>query len=284
MWLRLTVPALILVSCSPAQSPPASGVPGSEAPPPSSSAPPPAPAPDIVPPGAAGEPYAASRTYALDSGAARQAWIICDGLAAGRLYVVGLPNATRGVTVTTYDKTSTAAPSSQDLTLGQPDPGAGQVYWPLTGTGGADAGNLHAINPGVLTSPVDAFTPTFTSAKIGAAETSCRWVARTRVMGFSARRTFLITQADDRTLTYQTFDFKDAAKAKPVEPDGAQRTSTPTLQIVGGHESAAGFSFENNGYTYQVEAGPAGASVTVLKGGQQVQQEAMNAWTLAPAP
>ncbi len=242
------------------------------------------PTPDIVPPGSAGEPYAASRTYTTGGGSARQAWIICDGLAAGQAYVVGLPNASASLTVTGYDKTSTTAPLSQNLTLGAPDPGAGQVYWPLTGPAGVAAGNLHAFNPGALTSPADAFTPTFTSAKIGAAQTSCRWVARTRLMGFSARRTFLITQADDRTLTYQTFDFKDAATAKPVDPDGAQRTSTPTLQIVGGHESATGFSFENNGYTYQVEAGPVGATVTVLKGGQQVQQETLAAWTLAPAP
>ena len=58
----------------------------------------------------------------------------------------------------------------------------------------------------------------------------------------------------------------------------------PTICSVGGHESATGFSFENNGYTYQVEAGPVGATVTVLKGGQQVQQETLAAWTLAPAP
>ncbi len=69
-----------------------------------------------------------------------------------------------------------------------------------------------------------------------------------------------------------------------MEPDGAQRTTTPTLQIVGGRESAAGFRFENNGYAYEIAAGPMGATVTVLKGGQQVQQESLAAWTLAPAP
>ena len=238
----------------------------------------------MVPPGSAGEPYAKSRTYELDAGAARQAWVLCDGIDVGQVYTVGLPDAARLVSVTNVAKAAPATPTSQSLTVGQPDPGAGQVFWPLTFPGGADAGNLHAINPGVLTSPADAFTPTFTSAKIGAVQASCRWVARTRVMGVSARRSFLITQDDNRALTYQTFDFKDAATAKPVNPDGAQRSTTPTLQIVGGTESAAGFSFENNGYTYQVAASSTGATVTVLKGGKLVQTEPLTAWTIAPAP
>ena len=285
LWLRLAAPMLILAGCSPGQAPPpASGGPGSDTPPPSSSTPPPAPAPDVVPPGSSGEPYAASRTYTLSNGVAGQAWIICDGVDVGSLYVVGLPDAAHSVSVASYSKTSLGDPTRQSFTLGAPDPGAGQVFWPLTGPGAVEAGNLHAINPGVLTSPADAFTPTFTSMKVGPVQASCRWLARTRFMGFSGRRTFVITQADDRTLTYQTFDFKDAASAKPANPDGAQRSTTPTLQIVGGKEVAGGFTFENSGYDYQVAAGRTGATVAVLKGGQQVQRETLTAWTIAPAP
>ena len=238
---------------------------------------------DIWPPGSIGEPFAASRTYVADS-SPRQAWFICDALGFNQVFVIGLPDGSSRIEVLAYDRNTPGTPTRQSFTLGEASPGAGQVYWPLTTGAGMDAGNLHAFNPGALSTPGAATTPTFTSARIGAVEASCRWVARTRMMGFSARRSFLITQAVDGGLEYQTFDAKDAGTAKPVAPDGAQRSTTPSLDIKGGELTPGGFLFRNKGYAYTVTAGPAGGHVDITKDESPIGSEPLIAWTIVLTP
>ncbi len=238
---------------------------------------------DVAPPGSQGEPFAASRTYVADPGP-RQAWFICDALGFNQVFVIGLPDGSSRIEVLAYDRNTPGAPTRQSFTLGEASPGAGQVYWPLTTGAGMDAGNLHAFNPGALSVPGGATTPTFTSARIGGTEASCRWVARTRLMGFSTRRSFLITQAADGGLEYRTFDARDAGTAKPVAPDGAQRSTTPSLDIKGGDETPNGFVFRNKGYAYSMTTGPAGARVDIAKSAAAVASEPLIAWTIAPKP
>lgn len=276
--------ALILVGCSqPGPPGPSSSATPAFSETPASSVPAPGPAPDVVPPGSAGEPYAASRTYLEQGGATQQAWMLCDGLDTGRLFVVGLPDAKGQVTIASFDKANAATPTLQILLLGPPDPGAGQVYWPLTAAG-QSAGALHAFNPGALDQPTDALTPTFTSVQLGPLQTGCRWLGRTRLMGFTARRSLLVTTAPDGSLEYQTFDFSDAASAKPMPPNGAQRSTRPSLDVKGGQETGGGFTFANKGYSYQLSAGPAGAQVVVGQGGKTISTEPLIAWTIAPKP
>jgi hypothetical protein len=246
------------------------------------------PATDASPPGASGQPYAASRTYDLTGREPKQAWFICDGTDSGRLFLVGLPNRARRLPILVLDKSRRTASSVDEFDLGPPDPGAGQVYWPLTTRRTRDAGNLHAFNPGALGEPSNATTPTFGSIRLRSLHSSCRWVERTRLMGYSARRSFLITQAANGDLVYSTFDFRDAAKAKTLAPDGAQRTTTPSLTIAGGKETKDGLVFRNDGYVYTVEAAPPGrpprADVLVSKGGKLISAEALQAYTVAPKP
>ncbi|MEI9964093.1 MAG: hypothetical protein WDM92_04715 [Caulobacteraceae bacterium] len=105
---------------------------------------------------------------------------------------------------------------SQTFRLGQASPGAGQVYWPLQDATGAEAGDLHAFNPGMLTTPADALTPTFVEVKLGGAAMSCRWVAHTRLLAVSARRTL------------------------PRDPGGGRRPDLPDLRLQGRRERQAG--------------------------------------------
>jgi hypothetical protein len=168
--------------------------------------------------------------------------------------------------------------------VGPADPGAGQIYWPLIDDWGDDLGYIRAFNPGALTNPRDAFTPTITSMKYVDPPDSCRWLARTRMMGVSARRTVFVTQGVDGGFEYRTYDFKDAGTAKRIDLADAQQTTTPSLDIKGGSQSAGRFEFTHGGFTYDVTASPSGAAITVRRGSRPVQNEPLIAWTIAPAP
>ena len=231
-------------------------------------------------PGAVGQPFEHSRTFWRGGGHVGPAWFICDPMSSSEAIVVSLPDA--------HGKVSLVQPLSEDrpsrFKLGKPDPGAGQVYWPLSTPDGGEAGNLHSFNPGALTEPKDAATPTFTSIRVAGAQWSCRWLTRTRLMGFSVRRTVLITQADNGAFEYRTYDFKDAARAKRVEPDGAQQTTTASLDIKGGRQTRDGFEFRSGVIVYDVAASASGAKIEVRKNGKLALREPLIAWTIAPAP
>ena len=232
---------------------------------------------DVIPPGSKGQPYAASRSYVRGAapGVTRpaQVWFICDPQPGARITIVTLPNQDGQLAFPhIYKDSSNIKELPVHFRLGEPDPGAGQVQWPVDDGKGA-TGDLHAFNPGMLSDPADAFTPPFTSISIGSDQASCRWVARTRLMGLSRRRTFLVTQGLDGGLEYQTFDYKDATSAKSAQP---------SLDIKGGRETSAGFGFASNGYTYDLAANAAGGMVRVRKAGRTIATEPLIAWTIAP--
>lgn len=240
-----------------------------------------------IPPGFTGAPYAASRTYFKLQGRYPAAWLLCDGVDRPEIIVVGLPGADHRVATFSLDK-ATGAHRSQSLKVGDPDPGAGNVYWPLTRADGSDAGYLRAFNPGALDDPKAATTATFTSIKLGEDITSCRWRPNVRLLAAGARRSYQIA-TEGGQLVYRTFDYAGATAAKPIE-GGAGMTSAPSLEVRGGQETPTAigrlFVFENLGYRYAVEIGdapdPHGA-ITVTHDGRQVAAEPFEAYTFAPA-
>ena len=232
-----------------------------------------------APPGSAGQPYAAARTFWRAADAVRPAWFICAPLDGADVTVAGLPDGQGRISLA--QPLSKGPPDS--YRLGEPDPGAGQVYWPLS-SGGRRVGELHAFNPGMIDNPRDATTPTFTSIRIAGAQWNCRWLARTRIAGFSARRAFVVTQMAGGGFEYRSFDFKDAAKARRIEDQGADQTNTPSLDIKGGRATAEGFEFRRGGFIYQVIASPAGGAIRVVDNGRTSVREPLIAWTIAPAP
>ncbi len=216
------------------------------------------------------------------------AWFVCDRTDARSVAVLGWPDA-RGLSrLTTYSKTRPGEYVWKSYRVGAADPGAGQIYYPLTPAGAGSApNNVHSFNTGMLDRPEQALTPAITGVTSSEGSGECRWTLNTRLLGFDARRSVLITQAPGGTLTYQTFDF--AAPGTPTHPDGAQRSSTPSLTVTGGTrlltQTQEVFVFRNNGYTYTVrvarEGQPAGASVTVSRAGKTVQQETLTGYTYA---
>ena len=230
---------------------------------------------DTLPPGAAGEPYAASRSYLRTRAGARQVWFVCAPLDGFDQTVVGLPTAGRVLQV--VQPLSGEPP--QVYKLGAADPGAGQVYWPLSAPAGREAGNLHAFNPGALGDPKAATTPTFTSIRLNTAQWNCRWLEHTRLLGFSGKRVIEITSGPGG-LEYRSFDDKDAARGKKVETGGAQQSTTPSLDLKGGRQVGGRMRFESNGYSFLVSASAADARIVVAHAGRTILDEPLVAWTL----
>ncbi|HEY5413144.1 MAG TPA: hypothetical protein VIJ94_20730, partial [Caulobacteraceae bacterium] len=227
----------------------------------------------------AGEPYAASRSYARTHVenllVTNPVWFICSSLDGADQTVVRLPLADSRVWI--------AQPLSGEpmaaYKLGAADPGAGQVYWPLSDSAGKEVGQLHAFNPGALGDPKAATTPTFTSIRIAAAQWNCRWLEHTRLLGFSSKRVIEIT-ADAGRLEYQSFDYRDAGKAKKVDTGGPQQSTTPSLDIKGGRVAGGRMRFESNGYDFLVSAGAWDARIVVTHAGRTILNEPLVAWTI----
>lgn len=226
-------------------------------------------------PGAAGQPYAASRSYLRTHAGARQVWFVCSPLDGIDQTVVGLPMAGQRLWIVQ----PLSGEPSDVYKLGEPDPGAGQIYWPLSDLGGKAVGQLHAFSPGALGDPTAATTPTFTSIRIAAAQFNCRWLERTRFLGFSSKRVIEVTSGLGG-LEYQSFDYRDAGKAGKVDTGSAQQSTTPSLDIKGGRMWGGRMRFDANGYVFLVSASTADARVVVVHGGRTILNEPMVAWTI----
>lgn len=243
----------------------------------------PATAPSRLPPGFTGAPYAASRTYFKLQGRYPTAWFLCDGIDKPRAVIVGLPDAAGDLSIMTLDKQTLTRSATSGLRLGEPDPGAGNVYWPLT-RGGGEAGSLRAFNPGMIEEPRSATTATFSSVTLAQEAVSCRWTPNIKVQALGARRSYLVT-LEDGQLVYRSFDYADAATARLAQTPDAGRTTTPSLEIHGGGEivtpQGRRFVFDKADYRYSVEIGtvvePHGA-LLVTRAGRPIASEPFEAY------
>jgi hypothetical protein len=176
-------------------------------------------------------------------------WFICDAVDAPVVLVFSAP--AHGVTeVVKYDKPNGALIQRTSYTLGDGDGAAGSVYTPLI-QNGADAGHVRQINSGVLETPASAYTPVYSSVRIGERDIACRWMPRTRLMGFTGRRTIVISEDQDGDLLYHSYDFASAAQAQAIETSENGRTTTFSLEARDGQEMV-----DANGarYTFRADA------------------------------
>jgi len=191
--MRLTAFALALTLAACGQN---------EPPPPA--APPPATATAVIPP-----------------------WFICDAIDAPVLLVFERNGPTAHVAQ--YDKPNGALIQRTAYEIGAEEGAAGSVYTTLM-QNGAEAGSVRQINPGVLENPASAYTPPFSSVRIGEREISCRWLPRTRLMGFTGRRTIVLHEDADGDLIYTSYDFASAAQAQQIELSENARTTSFSLE------------------------------------------------------
>lgn len=225
------------------------------------------------------QPAAAATTAPVANRA--PVWLICDDLSGASVITLSTPDAANGITLTEYSKTG-AAPVTQSLALGEGEGAAGSTYQALI-RNGADAGHLRILNAGTGMDADIVTTPALTEILLGDKNHDCRWLARTRFVGFDARRSFWILEDAKGALTYQTFDFANAGKVKALGLEDGQRSTTPNVNVSGGKENADAsgtlFTFDHEGWRYEVRMPR--ASVTVLHDGKTVQTENLLAYETA---
>jgi hypothetical protein len=107
-----------------------------------------------------------------------------------------------------------------------------------------------------------------------------------RALGFDGRRSVLVTQ-DGKSLTYRSFDFANAAKARAKRVEGYGSTTSPSQTVTGGVEArtptGSTFTFRNGDYAYVLRVG-GDASLEVQHQGRSVQRTDLLAWTYAAPP
>ena len=211
---------------------------------------------------------------------ARDGWFVCDAVSSP--YAVFAGKVDKGASLITLLDRRTGRFDTQAYQVGSPDPGAGQINWSLS-RDGKDVGNVHAVNPGMIEDG-GATVPTVTGVKIGDKQFDCRFLTHTRFIGVDSRRTVVVTETP-QGLVYQAFSFRNRGPA--IQPDGVQRTSKPTLKLLGGSEVVGdrpGFRFANGGYVYYVQRprGGEAAGLTVTRNGSLLGAEKYVGFTYAP--
>lgn len=226
----------------------------------------PAPAPEPAPPPAADAPPSL--------------WFICDGIDAPTVFAFTRSADGTRASLTEWEKATGAPVLRADYELQAPEGAAGSVYTPLV-RDSAQAGVVRAFNPGVLETPSAAYTTPITSVTLGERTVQCRWLARTRFFGVGERRTYAVTEDVDGDLIYTTFDYSDAARQAQVDLSNSQRSTTFSLEVRGGEErvspGGAQYRFENQGYSYVIEAPVGGPGrVEVRRGDDLLQTDPLN--------
>ena len=213
-------------------------------------------------------------------------WFICDAIDAPMVLVFQRDGET--VEVAQYDKPNGALAQRTSYGLGAGEGAAGSVYTALQ-QNGVDVGHVREVNTGVIENPASAYTPLYTSVRLGERDIACRWMPRTRVLGFTGRRSFVVHEDRDGDLIYTTYDFTAASSAQPIELSENGRSTTFSVEVRDGAEtvSANGAEYRfsgQNGFSYVVSLDSAGAGrLDVLRNGATVQSEPLVAFVQGDA-
>lgn len=216
--------------------------------------------------------------------------LLCDAINAPTILTATEPDATGVFTLREYDKANNG-----DLTRerrarwGEEEGAAGSRIRAMTDESGAMIASVRWLNEGMLEDASAAYTPPLVGVQIeGGPSLDCRWYARTRALGFTGQRSFVVAEDADGDLIYRSFDFSNAARAQRVELDGAQRTTTFNVEVRDGREmtrpDVTQFEFDNQGITYRVfTAANAPPALSVLRGEAVTQSDTITAYQAPPA-
>ena len=216
-------------------------------------------------------------------------WLICDGIDAPVLLLFADSPDDGRVRVERYDKTTGAIVSHEEINTSPGDAAAGSVYTQLM-RDGANIGAVRQINPGMMETPGAAYTTPFTSVALDDLQLSCRWLPRTRLFGFTGRRSFVVHEDADGDLIYTTFDFGPGADTRPIDLSENGRSTTFSVEVRGGEErrplpGSVEFRFTGaDNYSYVISAsGDGTGALDVERAGQAVQSEPLIAYQLGQA-
>jgi hypothetical protein len=213
------------------------------------------------------------KSYVQIGGKVRPAFAWCDAPET----VIALTTPQSGqATLAVRDKgqSNLLPPNTFPATVGDPDPGAGQIYFPLTWKNGASTvkGSLHTSNIKNVQDPAYRMTH-INEFRLSDIQHRCRFVPQAAFMGATNKRTVIVWD-NGKTATYATRNF-----------DG-----TPGVSVTGGRKTAneelTAYEFETrDGYRYRVEImtqeyGGTG-SIYVSEGRQQPLQEPFLAYSIS---
>jgi hypothetical protein len=213
-------------------------------------------------------------------------WFICDGVDAPALLL--FEREGENARMAEYDKPSGALVVRREFTLGDPEGAAGSIYTELRAYD-AEQGFVHQINTGMLETPGAAYTPYVSSVELDQREIACRWLPRTRAIGFTGRRSFVVHEDADGDLIYTSYDFADAANAQRIELSDNGRSTTFSAEARGGEEmtrpDGVDFRFASEGgVAYVITLRREGAGrLDVERDGAVIQSEAVVAFQLGQA-
>jgi hypothetical protein len=214
-------------------------------------------------------------------------WFICDAVNFPGVFVFDRSNA--DVRVAEYDKPNGALVQRQSYLAADEEGAAGSIYIALAREDGAE-GSIRQINPGMLETPGSAYTLPFTSVQLDGHNIDCRWMPRTRVLGFTGRRSFVVYEDASGDLIYTAYDFTDAARAHPIELSENGRSTSPfSLEVRDGTEEqtpqALRYAFQTQGYRYVVTLNRDGTgALDIALNGAMLQSEPLTAYQQGTAP
>lgn len=205
-------------------------------------------------------------------------WFICDSINSGAVIVFDR-NAAGDVRVAEYQKSDGSIVQRIGYFVGDEEGAAGSVNTELVRDQGSD-GWVRMTNAGMLETPASAYTPRFVSATLDGRDIQCRWLPRTRVIGFTSRRSFVVHEDANGALTYTAYNFAAADGARATDGAENARTTASSLEIGGGvagqTPEATTYTFETQGFRYVVALNRDGTgSIDVTRDGAPLTNEAL---------
>lgn len=202
-------------------------------------------------------------------------WFICDSINSPAVIVFDR-NPAGDVRVAEYQKSDGSIVQRIGYFVGDEDAAAGSVNTELVRDQGSD-GWVRNTNAGMLETPASAYTTRFVSALLDGRDVQCRWLPRTRVMGFTSRRSFAVHEDASGALTYTAYNFTDAS-TRPVDGRENARTTASSLELTGGvagqTPEATTYTFETQGFRYVLSLNRDGTgSLDVTRDGAPLSNE-----------
>lgn len=213
-------------------------------------------------------------------------WFICDSINLPAVFV--FDRNAQDVRIAEYTKADGSIVQRNGYSVGVEEGAAGSVNIELFRDGGSD-GQARYTNPGMLETPASAYTSRFVSVMLDSRDIQCRWTPRTRVLGFTSRRSIVVSEDASGALTYSAYNFADSASQRARDGAENARTTAASLELTGGVAAetpqARTYTFETQGFRYVLTLNRDGTgALDVTRDGAPLQNEPLIGYQLGAPP
>ncbi|MFC4638285.1 hypothetical protein [Deinococcus hohokamensis] len=221
------------------------------------------------------------RSYAVVAGKTQGALAWCD--APGAVIALTTPQQGRAtLSVQDKGKGQLGPVHSFPATLGDPEPGAGQVYVPLSWKNGAATvqGFLHTSNVENVNDPAYRMTHV-NEFRLSDVTHRCRYVPQAAFFGVTSKRTVIVWE-NGKTSTYATRNFDGTPgvwiQGEPMA-HGVITRDADSGRVVGFQRVSLWPA--PGGYRYQLEVTEEGATLKVMRNNRTLQIEPLLAYSVS---